>query len=210
MPLFNKFPRRPWRGDLVNSVSHRTSALYWIAALAGGVLVSGLIFYVLGFRAGEHALRQAGWLHRRLDDAAGEIKSRPVATSAISPYPSESNLATAVPAPAFPADVTTPPVRITHSTHSLPSRLPPAGNRDARVRSYTVQVFAGKSKTNAQSMVVRLKKMGLPVIVLPPDTATGLASHYYRVQAGPYESKAQAAAVLRRLHKRGISAFLND
>ena len=213
MPLLSKFPRRPWLGDHPDPASGRSSTLHWIAALSGVAIVSGLIFYVLGFRAGENALRQAGWLHRRLDDAAGELKNSSSAPAA-NPIrnTAASLLATAVPAPPFPAGKTVAaPVRFTRPIASAKpetSRLPPAEMRESRARTYAVQVFAGRFKTNAQWMASRLKKIGLPVQVLPPGMAMGLSKQYYRVQAGPFENMKQAESALRRLHSIGIPAFL--
>ena len=213
MPLLSKFPRRPWLEDHPVPASGRTSTLHWIAALSGAAIVSGLIFYVLGFRAGENALRQAGWLHRRLDVAAGELKNRSSGPAA-NPmhHAAASLLATAVPAPPFPAGKTgAAPVSITRPIASAKpetSRLPPAGMRKSRARAYAVQVFAGRFKTNAQWMALRLKKIGLPVQVLPPGAAMGLSKQYYRVQAGPFGNMKQAESAFRRLQSLGIPAFL--
>ena len=213
MPLLSKFPRQPSSGDNPVFAGGRTSTHSWIAALLGAAVVSGLIFYVLGFRAGENALRQAGWLHRRLDAAAGELKNSSSGPAA-NPMrnAAASSLATAVPAPRFPAGNTAAaPVRLTRPiTSSKPetSRLPPAEMRASRARVYAVQVFAGRLKSNAQGMASRLKKFGLPVQLLPPGTAAGSSNHYYRVQAGPFENREQAESALRHLQSLGIPAFL--
>ncbi len=212
MPLLNKFPRRTWLENETVPVTRRSNTVQWIAALSGAAIISGLIFYILGFRAGEHALRQAGWLHQRLDDAAGELRSNSGTAANPRHLTPASFLATAVPAPPFPAEKSVAaPVQFTRPIPAAmhkPLQPPLAGMRETRTSAYAVKVFTGRLNINIQRTASRLQKMGLPIQVLPPGKAMGAAGRYYRVQAGPFENLHQAESALRRLRSLGIPAFL--
>ena len=82
---------------------------------------------------------------------------------------------------------------------------PPAANgRHAR---FAVQVIASKTKADAITLIRLLEARNYPVFLVSPKNAHA-GDHLYRVQVGPYASRAQAEQARRKLEREGFKPFI--
>jgi cell division septation protein DedD len=72
---------------------------------------------------------------------------------------------------------------------------------------YSVQVMASRTQADAGSLVKLLKGRGFPAFVLSAQ-AIGTRDNLYRVLVGPYLTRSQAEAVLKKLQKEGFQPFI--
>lgn len=87
---------------------------------------------------------------------------------------------------------------------SSPSTAPPAATA-AGAQVFEVQVFAGTS-SDAGSLTTALQARGYPASVVAP--AAGSGNNLYRVEVGPYLTRAEAEAMRARLRADGYQAVL--
>lgn len=66
-------------------------------------------------------------------------------------------------------------------------------------RPLVVQVTAVRSRTEAETIVARLKRKGYAAFVFAPDGTDGL--NYYRVRVGPFDTRREADIVFQRLER---------
>jgi DedD protein len=104
--------------------------------------------------------------------------------------------AAAAPPAANPAGA--PPAEAAHSAAPAPA---PTGGL------FLVQVFAGL-ENDARSLAVALQGRGYPAHVVAP--AAGAANQLYRVQVGPYLTRAEADAMRSRLTADGYQAVIKN
>jgi DedD protein len=203
-----------------------------LAALLALAVVCGM-FFAFGYTIGKHAIPSTFTL-----GSAPPVKTSAAATpnGVAAPNPAQlgaaesdqtPNTLTAAPNPAAatvpgaaPAAATPPPA--TAGGDSSPAPAPTAANPPAQAPSaappsaagaspaltgniYVVQVFAGL-QSDAQSLTTALQGRGYPANVVAP--AANAASQLYRVQVGPYLTKAEADAMRSRLTADGYQAVV--
>lgn len=81
------------------------------------------------------------------------------------------------------------------STNIKPAPEKPSGGL------YRVQTGAFKSKTNADTMLAKVKAKGF-------DTYMVKVGDLYKIQVGAFKVKANAEAMMKKLHAAGFSAFI--
>jgi DedD protein len=84
---------------------------------------------------------------------------------------------------------------------------PPAPAELTRGRHYAVQVMASRSKADAVRLEKLLRARGYHVVIVPPRGSNG-GRALYRVQAGPYKSRAQAESARNKLRREGFKPFV--
>jgi cell division septation protein DedD len=118
--------------------------------------------------------------------------------------PTEHIVATA--APAKPAPVPAP------TAAPKPAPAKPAAKPAPRAKEkagFTVQVTASRDKKDAEKLVKELKSRGFDVFVVPPQFSDA-KDNLYRVQVGPYETRAEAVRVRDRIAKEGFKPFIRQ
>lgn len=140
----------------------------------------------------------------------------PIATGRPSPAQTPSRESLAAIKPAVPAGMRTPAVA------ASPSFIPPAGGSGVatpaapsmasakppppllRHHGFNIQIDAAMDRAGADQMISRLQQLGYrPHLV---QTQIG-GQTWYRVQVGPYETKAKAEAAQEELRARYNSTF---
>jgi cell division protein FtsN len=143
------------------------------------------------------------------------VSAAPVAT----PQPSETNPGWDIhetdSAPKnFPVNDAKPPLAVTAQKNSSPAsgknnilpvaaRAKPAAAPLIPAGSYTLQVAALKSQSDALDLAARLQKKKFPSFVLSPQ-----GDQFYRVQVGPYSDQKSADAAKKGLDGAGFKAIV--
>jgi cell division septation protein DedD len=72
-----------------------------------------------------------------------------------------------------------------------------------------VQVAATSARVDAERLVGLLKSRGYPALLVTPETA-GLGDELFRVQVGPYKSRAEALGIRDKLLADGFKPFVRQ
>ncbi len=72
---------------------------------------------------------------------------------------------------------------------------------------FSVQVMASRTRTDADSLAHLLRGKGYPAFVLSAQ-ALHVKDHLFRVLVGPYATRGQAEATLKKLEKEGFQPFI--
>lgn len=169
------------------------------------------IFFALGFLVGAH----------RQSSSATPVVEQVVPPSDVPP-PVNAPLRGSLTGGVTPAS----PVRTQSSTvieQNLPG--PQAGTRPAAAVStpgsahaaaltpgkqrVMIQVAALRTQRDAQSLLGVLKSHGYRAVLLTPQE-TRAQDHLYRVQIGPFPSRAEAVQSLHKLGSQGFRAFIKE
>jgi cell division protein FtsN len=114
-------------------------------------------------------------------------------------------------APAKPAPETAPVAKA--AAKPAPAKTvaakPAAAPRAKEKAGFTVQVTASRDKRDAEKLVKELKTRGFDVFVVPPQFSDA-RDNLYRVQVGPYETRAEAVRVRDRIAKEGFKPFIRQ
>jgi cell division septation protein DedD len=147
------------------------------------------------------------------------VSAAPVATSPATPQPVETNPGWNIhesdnSAKNFPVNDAKPPASV--STQKNPAgsngknnvvpvaaRTKPAAAPLIPAGSYTLQVAALKSQSDALDLAARLQKKKFPSFVLSP-----LGDPFYRVQVGPYSDQKSADVAKKGLDAAGFKAIV--
>lgn len=109
-----------------------------------------------------------------------------------------------------------PPARTQHTVERPKPRKKPAAaehrppahaSRAASSPHYVVQVMASRTRADAVTLVRLLKNHGYHVFIVSPQESQP-KDHFYRVQVGPFASRAGASHVLHRLEGEGFRPFI--
>lgn len=131
-------------------------------------------------------------------------------SSALQPTPTGATTtapATPAPNPAATGNIAPPAANTSlklPAPKASPSSAPPATTA-AGSQVFEVQVFAGTS-SDAGSLATALQTRGYPASVISP--AAGSGNRLYRVEVGPYLTRAEAEAMRARLRADGYQAVL--
>lgn len=198
------------------------SARFLILVFVMGVAACA-IFFSLGFLVGynERPSRAANTAEEVTPSGAvpplvnpppeaAQTLPAPLAPSPSGELPTE-HIAMAQP----PAKPWTAPVAAAKRPAPKPAAKAPATKTTAATRrapeaaGYTVQVAASREKKDAQKLVKELRSRGLDVFVVPPQFSDA-KDNLYRVQVGPYATKAEATRVRDRIAKEGFKPFIKN
>ena len=143
-----------------------------------------------------------------LDSAAATVTTTPAQTTAPAPTAQTTAPTTVAPAPA-PAPAPPPAPVVTTPPRTNPTSAPPSAETTREQprpsvpgsSAWSVQVAAYNSKSQADAMVVTLKRNGYEARV------DGTAAPY-RVRIGRYATQGQASAVQRSLKAKKIDGFV--
>jgi rare lipoprotein A len=89
------------------------------------------------------------------------------------------------------------------------AKTPAATHRGKEAPGFTVQVAASREKKDAEKLVKELRARGLDVFVVPPQFSDA-KDNLYRVQVGPYATRAEAVRVRDRIAKEGFKPFIKN
>jgi len=185
-----------------------------LAAVFVGILIVGVIIFILGVSVGKKQGRLAAGAGPSSAD-----KVEPVAPAKLLPREEKSG-----PAKAEPSAVQTKmPAGKPEATKAAPGpeaskaapppaekAVPAAKPASVKPGSYFVQASATNDRAAATAFAGRLEKEGFPVVVLDPFPTDTKA--YFRVRVGPFPSKEDAEAARARLaavlKKRASDFFL--
>ncbi|MBI4166819.1 MAG: SPOR domain-containing protein, partial [Acidobacteria bacterium] len=120
---------------------------------------------------------------------------------------SESQIAEAKPpAKPSPQPAVKPPAP--RPAAKAPAAKAPASTRRGKESAgFTVQVAASSEKKDAEKLVKELRARGLDVFVVPPQFSDA-KDNLYRVQVGPYATRAEAVRIRDRIAKEGFKPFI--
>lgn len=179
----------------------------------GAVAVCAM-FFALGFVVGSNRRSNNSNLSVEQVPLPSEIPPTVNPPSAGPPSPPsapgasvvEQNLASA-------ASATSAPEKSTETPPPAPSEKAAPQSRPRRpagpARRVMLQVAALRNRTEALSLVNRLRRRGFPAHFLTPRQA-GARDLMYRVQVGPYSSRSKALAEQRRLSHAGFRSFVKE
>ena len=201
-----------------------------------GVAVCG-VFFSLGFLVGynERLTRMSSVAERVSAPATippavnapletspvGSSGAAPATTSAAPPASLEVGATASPPSEQKPATApgAAPPTTAPSETAASPApakgemepepgapATPPAGAGEVGV-GYTVQIAASRTKQDAEALVKILEGRGYPVFLVTPEYAHA-GDNLYRVQVGPFTSKADAEKVRAKLTQEGFKPFV--
>ncbi len=125
---------------------------------------------------------------------AGELHTEHIAMTQPAAKPAPAPATAAKPPAPKPAAKTTP----TKTTRSTKEAV-----------GYTVQVAASREKKDAEKLVKELRARGFDVFVVPPQFSDA-KDNLYRIQVGPYATRAEAARVRDRIAKEGFKPFIRQ
>ncbi len=193
------------------------SARYLILVFLMGVAACA-VFFSLGFLVGYNERPSATVSAAEEINPAGAVPPlvnpppeiaqstpTPLAPSPLGELPTE-HIAMAPPA----AKPSPAPVAATKPPAPKPATKPKATattRRATEAAGYTVQVAASREKKDAEKLVKELRARGLDVFVVPPQFSDA-KDNLYRVQVGPYATRAEAVRARDRIAKEGFKPFI--
>jgi cell division septation protein DedD len=118
----------------------------------------------------------------------------------------------AKPAPAPEAKPPAPAPKTAAKTAAAKTAAPKTAttsNRTKEKAGFTVQVTASRDKKDAEKLMKELRSRGFDVFVVPPQYSDS-KDNLYRVQVGPYATRAEAVRVRDRIAKEGFKPFIKN
>jgi cell division septation protein DedD len=98
------------------------------------------------------------------------------------------------------------------AANSVAPRAPAAATPDSvspMQRGIMVQVAALRTKQDARSLLKILQSRGYPAVIVTPEQAHA-GDSLYRVQVGPFKSRAEAVKTLHKLGNQGFRPFIRE
>jgi len=185
------------------------------------------VFFSLGFLVG----------YNERPSSAAEVAEEVTPTGTIPPPVNAPPEAAAMPAPApsaisnelptehivtpqpaakaAPASEAKPPAPAprtaakTASAKTTAAKTATTSNRTKEKAGFTVQVTASREKRDAEKLMKELRSRGFDVFVVPPQYSDA-KDNLYRVQVGPYATRAEAVRVRDRIAKEGFKPFIKN
>jgi len=185
------------------------------------------VFFSLGFLVG----------YNERPSSAAEVAEEVTPTGTIPPPVNAPPEAAAMPAPApsatsndlptehivtphsaakaAPAPEAKPPVLApktaakTAAAKTTAAKTSTTSNRTKEKAGFTVQVTASREKKDAEKLMKELRSRGFDVFVVPPQYSDA-KDNLYRVQVGPYATRAEAVRVRDRIAKEGFKPFIRN
>lgn len=131
-----------------------------------------------------------------------------VATPGPAPSAAASGLPTEHIATPQPSAKVTPAPKASARTTAAKTPAPKTtASRTKEAAGFTVQVTASRDKKDAEKLVKELRSRGFDVFVVPPQYSDA-KDNLYRVQVGPYATRAEAVRVRDRIAKEGFKPFI--
>ncbi len=127
----------------------------------------------------------------------------------ITPTPAAGEFATEHIASAKPKPSPEPAAKPPAPKPKPVAKPPAAAHRGKEAPGFTVQVAASREKKDAEKLVKELRARGLDVFVVPPQYSDA-KDNLYRVQVGPYATRAEAVRVRDRIAKEGFKPFIKN
>ena len=133
-------------------------------------------------------------------------ENAPVQANAPSSPPSEEKPATTAETASSVKALHPPPPNAAKEHEPSEAATPPAGAGEVGV-GFTVQIAASTTKEDAEALVKILEGRGYPVFLVSPEYAHS-NDNLYRVQVGPFTSRADAEKVRTKLANEGFKPFI--
>ena len=185
------------------------SARFLILVFVMGVAACA-VFFSLGFLVGYNERPSAAANVAEEVAPAGAIP--PLVNpppEAATPSPAGSELPTEHIAAVKPVAKSSPEPAAKPPAPKPAAKTPATTRRGKEAAGYTVQVAASREKKDAEKLVKELRARGLDVFVVPPQFSDA-KDNLYRVQVGPYATRAEAVRIRDRIAKEGFKPFIKN